>query len=178
MGKKENKRQKSLQYLVLSAMLTALSVVVLYIGALLDILSLTAVAVASLFLLFAVREMPLLYRLFIYGGTSLLAALLLPTPEAALLYAMFGGLYPLLKFIIERRPRPLAICFKLLLLNAVVTVAELCSVFLFQLPPMAWYLLLALYLLANPAFFLYDKLLDRLLVLYEVRLRPHLGRFL
>lgn len=159
-------------------MLTALSVVVLYVGALLEVLSLTAVALSSVFLFFAVRELPLGCRLFIYFGTALLSALLLPTPESALLYALFGGLYPLVKLPLGRLRRPLPVLLKLLFFNAVVTLSEICSVFLFGLPPYAWYLLIALYAIANPAFFLYDRLLDRLLIYYEARLRPRLGRYL
>lgn len=178
MKKRENKRRTALFRLTLSAMLTALSVVVLYLGALLDVMSLTAVGISSFFILFAVRELPLSYRLFIYFGTSLLSALLLPTPESALLYAILGGLYPLVKFPMERLRRPLPLVCKLLLVNAVVTASELCSVFLFALPPMAWYLLLALYVIANPTFLLYDRVLDRLLIYYEARLRPRLARYL
>ena len=154
MKKQENNRHTALLRLTLSAMLTALSVVVLYLGALLDVLSLTVVAISSVFLLFAVRELPLGYRLFIYFGTAILSALLLPSKEPALLYAMFGGLYPLVKFPIEHLRRPLPLLLKLLFFNAVITVSELCSVYLFGLPPYVWYLLLALYAIANPAFLL------------------------
>ena len=38
--------------------------------------------------------------------------------------------------------------------------------------------MLALLVLANPTFLLYDLLLDRLLVWYEVRLRPRIARYL
>lgn len=178
MKKQVNKRQKALRHLTLSAMLTALSVVVLYIGALLDVFSLTAVGISSVFLLFAVREMSLAHRLFIYFGTAILSALLLPTPESAVLYVIFGGLYPLVKFPLERVRRPFSLLGKLLLLNAMVTVSELCSILLFHLPPMVWYLWLALYIVANPTFLLYDMLLDRMLIYYEARLRPRLYRYL
>ncbi len=177
MKKKENARQTALFRLTLSAMLTALSVVVLYLGTLLDVLSLTAVAIASLFLLFAVREFSVTYRLFIYFGTGILAVLLLPSLETAVLYALLG-LYPLFKFPVERIRRPLPLVLKLLYVNTVITLSELCTVFLFHLPAEAWYMLLALYLIANPAFFLYDRVLDRMLIVYEARLRPRLSRYL
>ena len=63
-------------------------------------------------------------------------------------------------------------------INAVITLSELCSVLLFSLPPAAWYVLLLFYLIANPTFLLYDRVLDRLLIYYEVRLRPRLARYL
>ena len=178
MRAQKNGRQKALLHLTLSAMLTALSVVILYLGSLIDVLSLTAVAIASLPMLFAVRELPALYRLFLYAGTTVLAALLLPSPEAAVLYALLGGLYPMIKFPIEHLRRPLPLLLKLLYVNLLITVSELLTVLVFLLPPSTWYVLLALYLIGNPALLLYDRVLDRLLIYYEVRLRPRLGRYL
>lgn len=178
MGREKNERHRRLRYLTLSAMLTALSVVILYMGSLLDILTLTVVGIVSVFMLFAVRELPVIYRLFIYVGTSILAALFMPTPETPLLYATFGGLYPLLKFPMERLHRFFTVMLKLLFFNTVITAFELCSVFVFGLPSSVWYMLLLLYLVANPTFYIYDRLLDRLLIDYEVRLRPRLARYL
>ena len=178
MKKQPSLRHRRLLSLTLSAMLTALSVAILYLGALLDVLSLTAAAIASLPLLFAVRELSLCYRLFIYFGTGILSLLLLPHPEMAVLYGLLGGLYPLIKYVLERRRRPWPFLLKLVYCNAVITLSELCTVFLLGLPAQAWYMLLLFYLVANPAFFLYDRVLDRMLIYYEARLRPRLARYL
>ena len=178
MNKQQSKRRRALFSLTLSAMLCALSVVILYLGTLLDVVTLTAVALASLLMLLAVRELSLGYRLMIYAGTTLLAALLLPNPEAAVLYAMLGGLYPLIKLPLERLRRPLPLILKLVYTNLLITASELLSVFVFALPPSAWYILLPLYLIGNPTFLLYDKLLCRLMVYYEARLRPRFARYL
>ena len=159
-------------------MLAALSFVILYLGTLLDVLTLTAVGLASLFMLVAVRELPCLFRLLVYFATVLLSFLLLPNPEAGVLYLLLGGAYPMLKFPFEHLHRPLPLLCKLLYINAVITLSELCSVLLFSLPPAAWYVLLLFYLIANPTFLLYDRVLDRLLIYYEVRLRPRLARYL
>ena len=178
MKKKQSKRSRALRCLTLSAMLTALSVVVLYLGALLDVLSLSATALSSLFILFAVRELPLPYRLAVYFGTSLLALILLPTPESAVLYASLGGLYPLLKHPLERMRRPLPLILKLLYCNLLIAGSEIFCIFLLGMPPSSWYILLPLFLIGNPAFLLYDRMLDRLSVYYEARLRPRLARYL
>ena len=164
--------------LTLTAMLAALSVALLYVGGLLDVMEITAVAVTSLFVLFALREMGLAYAFSLYAATALLSLLLLPKPSVGVLYVLFGGLYPLLKFPMERHRRPLPLLFKLLYLNAIITAVELLTVFVFTLPFEGWPLLLLLYALANPTFLLFDKLLDRLLILYEARLRPRIARYL
>ena len=178
MKKQENKRRRALFSLTLSAMLCALSIVILYLGTLLDVVTLTAVALASLLMMLAVRELSIGYRLMIYVGATLLAALLLPNPEAAILYAMLGGLYPLIKLPIERLRRPLPVVLKLVYTNLLITASELLSLFVFALTPSAWYILLPLYLIGNPTFLLYDKVLDRLLIYYEARLRPRLARYI
>lgn len=159
-------------------MLAALSVTILYLGTLLDVLVLTAAGVASLLVWLAKREMPLPYAISLYVATSFLSLLLLPNPEAAVAYVLFGGLYPLLKNTLERHRRPLPLILKLLYINLIVTAMEVISFFLLSIPFEGIWLLLTLYVLANPTFLLYDILLDRLLVWYEVRLRPRIARYL
>jgi hypothetical protein len=163
--------------LTLTAMLAALSVALLYVGGLLDVMEISAVAATSLFVLFSLRETGLLYALSLYAATSFLAFLLV-RPSLGVLYLLFGGLYPLFKFPLERHRRPLPLLFKLLYLNVIITAVELLTVFVFALPFEGWLLLLFLYALANPTFLLFDKLLDRLLVLYEARLRPRIAQYL
>lgn len=175
--KRQNRINQKTRRVTLTAMLAALSVALLYAGGLLDVLEISAVAATSLFVLFALREMGLLYALMLYAATSFLAFLLV-RPSLGVLYLLFGGLYPLLKFPLERHRRPLPLLFKLLYLNAIITAVELATVFLFSLPFEGWWLLLFLYALANPTFLLFDRLLDRLLILYEARLRPRIARYL
>ncbi len=176
--KRESRISQKTRRLTLTAMLAALSVAFMYVGALLEVMEITTVAVTALFVLFALREMGLGYAFALYAATSVLSMLLVPRPSVGVLYILFGGLYPLLKFPMERHRRPLPLLFKLLYLNAIITAVELLTVFVFALPFEGWWLLLLLYALANPTFLLFDKLLDRLLVLYEARLRPRIARYL
>lgn len=159
-------------------MLCALSVAILYLGVLLDVLEISAVAIASLFMLFCLRELGRSQAFMLYAATTFLSVILLPRPEAGILYGLFGGLYPIIKFPMERHRRPLPLLFKLLYLNAVITAMELLTVYVFALPFEGLPILLLLYAIANPTFLLFDHLLDRLLVLYEVRIRPRIARFL
>lgn len=159
-------------------MLSALSVVILYLGTLLDVLILTAAGIASLLVWLAKRELPRTFAVSLYVATSFLSLLLLPNPEAGVAYLLFGGLYPLLKNSLERHRRPLPLLLKLLYINLTVTAIEAISFFVLSIPFEGIWLLLSLYALANPTFLLYDLLLDRLLVWYEVRLRPRIARYL
>ncbi len=166
-----NERRRRTRRLTLSAMLTALGVLVLYLGALFDAGSLSAAGIASLFMLLAVRECRGVYPYFVFAATTVLAFLLLPQKEGAVLYLLFGGFYPIVKFPIERVRRPFPFLIKLTYVNLVITLTELAAVYLFYLPTLPWGYYAALYLLANPVFFLYDHLLNRILVLYEAKWR-------
>ena len=164
--------------LTLTAMLCALSVAMLYIGVLLDVLEISAVAITSLFMLFCLRELGRSHAFMLYAATTFLSVVLLPRLEAGILYGLFGGLYPMIKCPMERHRRPLPLLLKLVYLNAVITAMELLTVYVLSLPFEGWPILLLLYAIANPTFLLFDRLLDRLLVLYEVRVRPRIARFL
>ncbi len=171
-------RRRRTRRLTLSAMLTALGVLILYLGALVDVGSLAAAGLTSLLMLLAVRECRGAYPYFVFAATAILAFFLLPQKEGALLYLLFGGFYPIMKFKIERMRRPFPFLTKLVYVNLVITLAELATIYFFYLPPLAWGYYAALYLLANPTFFLYDRLLDRILVLYEAKWRPRMASLL
>jgi hypothetical protein len=158
-------------------MLAALGVVLLVIGTVVDVLSLSAAALAALPLYIALRELGCRRAMLVYFVTSLLSILLFPQSEAALSYALLLGLYTLLKFPIERLRRPLVLPLKLAFFNATFTAIELISIFLFSIPPLKWWFYVATYVLANVAFLLYDSVLDRLIILYEARLRAKIAHF-
>ncbi len=175
---KERNTRSSTRRLTWLAMLCALSVAFMYLGNLLDVLEISAVAIASLFMLFCVHEMGYAAAWMLYAATAVLTLLLVPSKGVGGLYLLFGGLYPLIKFPLERIPRPWPIVLKLIYMAAVITAVECATVFLFLLPFEGWTLLVLLYVIALPTFVMYDILLSRLLVLYEVRIRPRIARFL
>lgn len=176
--KKKSTLSEKTRHLTLTAMLTALSVAILYVGTLLDVLIISAAGIASVLVWIGKRELPRTYAVSLYVATAFLSLILLPNPQTGITYLFFGGLYPLLKQTFERRVRPLPLLLKLLYVNLAVLAVEAIGFFLLSIPFEGVWLLLALLLLANPTFLLYDLLLDRLLIWYEVRLRPRIARFL
>ena len=123
--KRQNRINQRTRRLTLTAMLSALSVALMYVGALLEVMEITTVAITALFVLFALREMGLGHAFALYAAASILSLLLIPRPSVGVLYVLFGGLYPLLKFPLERHRRPLPLLFKLLYLNVIITAVEL-----------------------------------------------------
>ena len=165
--------------LTLAAMLSALGVVLLFLGSLLEVLDLAAVMLASLFVVFAVLELGRAWPYLVYGATALLSLLLLQLRPVVLEYLLFGGIYPIVKHWVEKLPRAASLLLKLLFINLAVALTALLSLALlglrlrFGVPH-----LLLLALLCNAVFFLYDYTLTRLVVRYLISIRPRIARLL
>ena len=86
----------------LGGILAALSLVLMFLFAIFPSATIAAPAVASILLIFAVLEMGKGWAFGIYVAVSLLAMLVVPTKEAAVLYVVFFGYYPILKALIEK----------------------------------------------------------------------------
>ena len=98
MAKRKNDKTRRL---TTSAVLSALGVVLMYLGTVTEILDLSAVAIASLCCVFAVIEYSGAYPWLIYAVTGVLSLALLPRPDAAVTYLLFFGYYPIIKEKIE-----------------------------------------------------------------------------
>jgi hypothetical protein len=165
--------------MVLAAVLSALGVVILLIGSLVQVLDISMAVIASLLVVFAVIELRGPYPYLVYAVTSAVSLLVLPVKSAALIYLLFAGYYPIIKAALEGHlTRTLAWIIKLVVFNLVLGVTVLLAVLLVfsEIPPewvKYWWLLLAL----EPVFLLYDVALTRLITVYVLRLRQRL-RFL
>ncbi|MBR2464805.1 MAG: hypothetical protein IKM42_07455 [Clostridia bacterium] len=170
------RRRKATRYLTTSAVLAALGVIFLALGAFVEVLDLTMAAVASLTVVFAVIELKGKYPLLVYLVTSVLALLLLPSKTPALVYFLFAGYYPILKAVLEGHlSRAVSWLLKMLAFLAAAVAIVLVSVKVFALYAVewqAWYILLLLPL--GAVFAVYDVALSRLITAYMLRLR---GRF-
>lgn len=174
-----SRRRKATRYLTASAILSALGVILLTVGALVEVLDLSMAAIASLTVVLAVMELKGKYPFLIYLVTSVLALLLLPSKLPALLYALFAGYYPMLKSVYESKlSRPLGWVLKVLTFNAAFLLIAFLSVKLFALYEWqfsAWQLLLPLG--ATAVFLLYDVALTRLITAYLFRWRTRFRFF-
>lgn len=103
-------------------MLSALSLILLYLSAILPMGRLGMVALAGLTPSAAVVSCGVGPGLLCYLGTGILALFLLPDKGNALLYLLFFGIYPLVKHTIERLNKlPLELILKLGFFNAMLT---------------------------------------------------------
>lgn len=161
--------------ITLAALLTALSLVVLWAAVLAPWGRIGLISVAGLMPTAAVISAGPMAGGLCWAGTSLLALILLPGKDCGLLYLFFFGLYPLIKYATERLRRlPLELVLKLVFFNAVFTVLwfGFRSIFLWSLPQaekLGW----LLYPAGNVVFLAYDYGFSKLIAFYVIRVdRP------
>lgn len=165
-------RSEKTKRLAICAMLSALGVVLLYVGSIIEVLDISMAALASLFVVFAVIEYGAA-AWAIYAVTGILSAILLPHKLPAAMYLLFLGFYPIIKEKIEKLYNKAAqwgikiavfnVCLLVLifLTNAVLSL-EFRQIFVFEA---------VFIILANFTFIIYDIAMTRLISLYMFRLR-------
>ena len=169
---------KRIKYLTVGAMLSALSVVFLSLGSLVEVLDLTAAILASLLCVYAVIELGGGYPWLIWLVTSILSLLLLPVKTPALFYALFAGVYPILKEKTERMRRLPCFLVKAVILH--VSLGLILLTLKLFIPTALetyglWWMPWVLYLLCLACFWLYDVALTRMITFYMFRLRHRFG---
>ena len=156
------------------AMLAALGVVMLYAGALIEIVDISMAVIASLLCVVAVIEYGGGAPWMIYGVTSVLSLLLLPNKTPAALYAFFFGVYPILKEKFEKKPRVIAWIMKIVTFNISLIIMGAAAIYLTFSTNNS--LLNPIYIgvvvvLSQAVFILYDIALTRLISFYLITLR-------
>lgn len=160
--------------MVIGAVLSALGVIILTLGSLIEVLDVSVAVIASFLCIYAVIEMGGVYPWLIWLVTSVLSLILLPQKTPALFYACFAGFYPILKEKLEKYPVKFAMPIKLLIFHISLLLMYVgMRLFLptaLEGTEFGW-ILLALYALLVVVFFLYDYALTRIISLYLYRFR-------
>lgn len=164
---------KSASRVALGGVLAAMSLLLLYGATLLPSGRIGMVAVAGLVPAASVVSGGLAAGFLCYGAAGLLGLLLLPDKGCALLYAIFFGLYPMVKSAIERlRKLPLELLLKLAFFNVVLTIVLFgFSSLLFPLLPEFLRSPLPIFLVGNVVFLIYDYGFSKLITFYAARIR-------
>ncbi|MBO5270296.1 MAG: hypothetical protein J6B77_05895 [Clostridia bacterium] len=169
---KEKRRQNRIRVrrITTCAILAALGVVLLYLGALVEVLDLSVGVLASLVCVFATVEMGGAWPWMVYAVVSILSLVLLPQKNPAVIFLLFGGYYPILKAYYERLRALPAWVLKLLHFNVALTAAFFLLKELFLAPDVAWMngaiWAVIVYVAGNATFLLYDFALTRLISAY------------
>ena len=180
---------RSTKKLTISAMMTAMGVVLMTLGYFIEVLDLTVAALASLIIAFVYIELGSPYVFFVWLATALLSFIFFPSSMVWLEYFLVFGLYPILKAYIERLPRKLWLPIKLLLANAMIAVLLLLTELITGVPFFeegatllgfisGKLLFVAAWVIMNFAGVLYDMFLTAMVRVYFVRYRDRFKKFL
>ena len=170
---------KSTKKMSIAAMLSALSVVVVWLGSTVEVMDLSAVAIASFAIAFAHIELKGAYPYLVYASTAVILMVLMPFRAAMLMYVCFGGIYPTVKLFAERMTRPLCILakgvsFLLLMALGALGMYVIGDPFLSR---GAWYLF-GLAVLAFVTLVVYDYALTVVISFYSFKIRKKIQKYL
>ena len=161
------------------AILTALSVILLFLGGITGTLDLAAAALASFCVIFAVIEMGYGSAFLVYAAASVIGILLFPVKTPALFFAAFFGYYPLVKSFSEKLSAVISYVIKLAVYSVAyfVMIALSLVVITEDIATGNKLILLyaALYLACAVILIIYDVALTRIITAYNVSLRKKLG---
>ena len=149
------------------AMMTALCVVLMWLGAVLELGMYAAPLFAGLSLIIIGQKYGSKYQLTVWAASGILSFLLVPNMEQNLLYVELFGWYPVLHPKLQRLPKVLRLITKLLVFNAVVIVIEALVMFLLVPEVLSGWMIALLLILANITFLAYDFLIPRMEVLLK-----------
>lgn len=172
---KRKDRHASIKRLTFCAMLVALGVIFLGIGALIEVLDISMAVIASICVIIPMIEYGKGTPWMVYAAISVLSLLLLPNKFPAALFALFAGFYPILKEKLERKNTVIRWILKELIFNACFAVIMVLYILLFFESttiaiPLPW-LIVATVILCEIVFVMYDIALDRIISFYVIKLR-------
>jgi hypothetical protein len=172
---------KETKKITISAMLVALGVVIMVLGAVIETLDLTVGAIASLIVVFVFIEIGKPYHFLVWLCTTLITALLFPGSALWVEYFLIFGIYPILKAYIERLPTWSWWPVKILYINAVVAALAFGMEKLLGIPffeEVGGWMIAAFWALLNVAFVMYDIFLRTLIRVYMVKYRERFSKLL
>ena len=170
--------------IALGGLLTALGVVLMFLTGLIPIGTYALPAIAGVLLIVAVIEIGAKWAWMIYAAVAVLSLLFAADKEAALLFVLFFGYYPVLKSFLERiSSKVLSWISKFAVFNVAVVACFFLAVSFLQLPEDSFtvfgiYLPWVFLILGNAVFLIYDIALSGLVATYVEKLHHRVTKTL
>ena len=170
--------------IALGGLLTALGVVLMFLTGLIPIGTYALPAIAGVLLIVAVIEIGAKWAWMIYAAVAVLSLLFAADKEAALLFVLFFGYYPVLKSFLERIPNKIfSWISKFAVFNVAVVACFFLAVNFLQLPEDSFtvfgiYLPWVFLILGNAVFLIYDIALSGLVATYVEKLHHRVTKTL
>ncbi len=125
---------KKTKLTALCGMMTALSVVLMFLTTFLPVLMYVLPIVTGIIVLLVKEVSDKKWATGVYFATAFLSLVLITDKEAALTYALFFGYYPLVRDYILKLPKVLAWLMKIILFNCAAVLIGLAGVHIFGIP--------------------------------------------
>lgn len=155
--------------IALGGIISALSLALMLMTSILPFLTYALPIVSGALLMLIVIETGKKWAVYVYITVSIISLFVLSDKEAAVVYLMFFGIYPILKAIIEKRFHAAFEYFlKFLIFNSSMILSYAIIVYIFKLPveTMTKTYLIFVLLELNVLFFMYDLMLTKLITAY------------
>ena len=151
--------------ITLGGIMVALSIITLYLTTIIPINTLSILTLASCFIPITILRSNIRTAGFVYVATTLMSFFIVPI-NYAIMYALLFGIYGIVKYFIEKlRKMPIEIILKLLFFNAVLSIGLIFMTAFIQelnINFPTW----LLFLVAQPAFLLYDFAITTAITFY------------
>lgn len=168
------------------AVLSALTVTLLFIGGIIEIFDMTAAAIASVAIIIAFAEFGTGSALSVYAVSSVLSFILFPMSGSAMYFALVMGYYPVFKFYADKKLKNklVRIISKFAVFNLASTLELVIFMKLYGTEALMAdfagsgisfpYVLLILYAVLNVFLVMYDLLILYVFVIYKKVLRKRI----
>lgn len=167
----------------LGGIVSALSLVLMISVAVIPFLTYALPAVAGVLIIFIVVEIDKKWAFGVFSTVAILAFLLVPDKEVAMMYIAFFGYYPIIKAVLESKlPVALGWIVKVLLFNVTMVAAYLVLIYVMgiEIDEITEYGMIAVPMLLGAGsitFIAYDIALTQIISLYLIKWRKYFKRY-
>lgn len=158
-----------------AGVLTALSVLLLFVGVIISPLSYVLPIATGLLMILLIESVSVKSAVLTYFSTSFLSFILFGGKEMVLFYVFFFGYYPILRLSLSKiKIKFLRFILKLLIFNVAMAGVQLVLIYVFGIPfdNMFGKMGIVLFFVAlNLIFILYDFTFDMLVTVYDKKLK-------
>lgn len=166
--------KKKTRAVAFAGIISALCVVLLYLGSIIDVLDYSVSAICGILVTLISVEFGNRTGLSVWIVSSILSLLILPQKFSALLFILFCGWYTFVKKTYEKLPRAVSWMLKLITFNAVLLVIFFITLKVLLIEGLGFVSVAGIVVISNFVFIIYDILLTKLTFLYIVSWRKRL----
>ena len=148
------------------SMMAALSVVLMVLGAILELGMYACPLFAGLCFIPIGQKYGRKYHITLYVASSILCFLMVPNMEENLMFAGLFGWYPIARPKLDKLPKGLRFVCKILIFNIVIIAVESLVMLVLVPEAMESFFLILLLVLANVTFVMYDFVIPKIEIIF------------